>query len=198
MAQQGRTKPGNRVRTWRPPINQQQSTMYPTTVHNPAVPYAAFIDGGFLPGKLLRVHGSVPHYADRFAINLECGRIAGIQNDIALHVNPRFKENQIVRNTRQNSEWGPEQRFGPLSLKRGEAFEIAVLCEPAQFKIAVNGQHLCDYPHRLQYHRISHLVITGDVTLFQVSFEGCAGVSPAPSYPVPYPVTSSTYPPQPL
>ena len=58
------------------------------------------------------------------------------RDDIALHVNARFEENCIVRNSLMYQNWGDEERqpnFMPL--QRGVNFEILILCEQAEYKV---------------------------------------------------------------
>lgn len=48
-------------------------------------------------------------------------------------------------------------------------FQILILCQPHQFKVAVNGSHLFDFRHRVQDLRsIDQLEIMGDLELSDV------------------------------
>ena len=74
----------------------------------------------------------------RFAINLQVGPNVNPRDDIAMHVNVRFDENSIVRNSLMYQNWGDEERqpnFMPL--QRGVNFEILILCEQAEYKVRV-------------------------------------------------------------
>ena len=53
-------------------------------------------------------------------INLRCG------NDIAFHLNPRFNQNTLVRNTQINGSWGPEETCLPQAMPfyRGQGFSV--------------------------------------------------------------------------
>jgi hypothetical protein len=79
----------------------------------------------------------------RFEINLQSGPKECPEDDVALHVNPRFNENQIVRNTLQKKVWGVEERHGDLPLARDQEFEILILCEPTHYK--VHFKEKCGY-----------------------------------------------------
>lgn len=169
--------------------------------YSPGIPYFGIIDGGFHPGKLVRIQGTVLPAANRFAINLQCGQ----RDDIALHVAPRFNENYITRNSLQNMAWGVEENHGHMPLARGHGFEIIILCDPTHYKIAVNGQHYTEFGHRIPYQRVTYLAIDGDVTVSLIQYEGgscvpAAGVGFAhpPTVPgsLPYP-TNPVYPPLP-
>lgn len=57
--------------------------------------------------------------------------------NIAIHVNPRFDVNCIVRNSKENDEWGNEEKEGLLTLTQGGDFEIRILCLREGFKVSV-------------------------------------------------------------
>uniref|UniRef100_F6W6J0 Galectin n=1 Tax=Equus caballus TaxID=9796 RepID=F6W6J0_HORSE len=81
----------------------------------------------------------------RFHINLRSG------SDIAFHLNPCFEENAVVRNTQINGSWGLEEKILPGKMVDGD------------------GQHLCDYEHRLQnLPSINKLDVVGDIQLTHV------------------------------
>lgn len=43
-------------------------------------------------------------------------------------------------------------------------------------QVAVNGQHFCEFPHRIPYSEVTHLLIDGDVSITLISWEGIVGV----------------------
>uniref|UniRef100_A0A670YXG7 Galectin n=1 Tax=Pseudonaja textilis TaxID=8673 RepID=A0A670YXG7_PSETE len=128
------------------------------------LPYRTTICGGFSPSKSIMVSGSVSPCAQRFEINLKVG------NCIALHINPRFDQNAIVRNSLLNTCWGSEERHLPcgMPLMRGHPFTIRIQCEAHCFKVAVNGNHQFDYNHRICNRLINLLEVDGDITLTNV------------------------------
>ncbi|XP_035889256.1 galectin-9-like isoform X2 [Phyllostomus discolor] len=129
------------------------------------IPYFTAIPGGVFPSKSITVSGTVLPSAQRFHINLRSG------TDIAFHLNPRFNENAVVRNTQINGSWGPEERGLPQAMpfSRGQAFLVWIMCEGHCFKVAVNGQHLFDYYHRLKnLPSINNLEVGGDLQLTHV------------------------------
>ncbi|XP_067393808.1 galectin-9 [Emydura macquarii macquarii] len=141
---------------------------YPTGPSQPqtyTVPYHTSIAGGLYPSRSIVVTGTVPSDANRFHVNLNCGR------DTAFHLNPRFSENTIVRNSFLHQSWGSEERGLPsgMPLFRGQNFMILILCEAHCFKVAVNGQHQFEYNHRVpNLQQIDRLEVDGDVKLTYV------------------------------
>ncbi|EFB26147.1 hypothetical protein PANDA_000134, partial [Ailuropoda melanoleuca] len=129
------------------------------------MPFFTSIPGGLHPSKSIFVSGAVLPTAQRFHINLRSG------SDIAFHLNPRFDENVVVRNTQINSSWGCEERSLPqkMPFARGRSFSVWITCEGYGFKVAVDGQHLLEYSHRLKnLPAINSLEVGGDVQLSHV------------------------------
>ncbi|XP_045693361.1 galectin-9-like isoform X4 [Phyllostomus hastatus] len=125
-------------------------------------PYFTAIHGAVYPGKSITVSGTVLPYAERFYINLHC------RSDIAFQINSCFDTNSVVRNTRINGCWGPEETYIPRSMpfSRGQGFMVVITCEITGYMVAVNGQHLFEYNHRLQDLRdINVLEVGGDIEL---------------------------------
>jgi len=143
-----------------------------STVANPHIPLSTPIPGGFTHGKLIRIHGSTHHSPDRFDINLQCGPRMH-HDDIALHVNPRFHQHTVVRNSLLSGSWGPEdthQQHFPFHA--GQSFELLLLADSNHYKVAVNGHHFAEFHFRMAPERVSHLTINGDVMISMVTFEG--------------------------
>lgn len=141
-------------------------------IFNPPIPYVAMIPGGMPVGRMVRVQGVVPHGAQRFAINLQCGPNTNPRDDIALHLNFRFAEQCVVRNHLSGGAWGAEETIGGQPLVPGNGFEALLLCEPHEIKIALNGTHFSEFRHRLSTARITHITIDGEVNIQCIKFEG--------------------------
>ncbi|CAH0698395.1 unnamed protein product [Spodoptera exigua] len=141
-------------------------------IYNPVIPCVHPIPAGMYPGRMIRVQGSTPPGAQRFAINFQCGPNTDPRDDIALHLNFRFVEMCVVRNHLTAMNWGVEETNGGMPLNRGDSFEALILCEPQSLKVAVNGVHFCEFPHRVPFQRISHITVDGDVMIQLIAFEG--------------------------
>ncbi|XP_037736262.1 galectin-9 isoform X2 [Chelonia mydas] len=129
------------------------------------VPYHTWILGGLYPSRSFVITGTIPLDADRFHVNLKWGK------EIAFHLNPRFPEKTIVRNSFLNQCWGPEERDLPsgMPLSRGQIFTIWILCEARCFMVTVNGHHQFAYNHRVpNLQQIDKLEVEGDVMLTYV------------------------------
>lgn len=144
-----------------------------STVYNPSVPYVASLPGRLQTGQLIRIQGTPNSSATCFSINLQNGSSTDRRSDVALHLSPVFSPPpRLVRNTIQNQQWGPEESHGshfPFSPE--QSFEIMILVESDHFKIAVNGQHFCEFRYRLPLSDVSHLAIDGDVVINSIKYE---------------------------
>uniref|UniRef100_A0A8C5PL65 Galectin n=1 Tax=Leptobrachium leishanense TaxID=445787 RepID=A0A8C5PL65_9ANUR len=147
-------------------FNPGQFPGAPTQFANYAIPYQTNIHGGLFPSKTIVIRGTVSGNPKRFHINLKSS------GGTAFHFNPRFDEKTIVRNSHLNNSWGKEERqlsghgmcFAP-----GQSFVIEIICEHHAFKVKVNGNHVCDFNHRVQnLQQIDTIQIEGDVTLQHV------------------------------
>ncbi|XP_012871806.1 PREDICTED: galectin-9 isoform X2 [Dipodomys ordii] len=137
--------------------------VYPSSAY--PMPFFTSIPGGLYPSKSIIVSGTVLPNAKRFHINLRSG------SDIAFHLNPRFDENAVVRNTQVRGSWGSEERSLPrkMPFNRGQSFSLWILCEGHCLKVALDGQHLFEYGHRLKnLPAINSLEVAGDVRLTHV------------------------------
>ncbi|XP_074472661.1 galectin-8 isoform X2 [Sebastes fasciatus] len=132
-----------------------------------SVPFRGELVKGLSVGRSITVKGETNHDAQNFCVNL---RVSG-GGDIALHLNPRLKEEIFVRNSFRSECWGTEERklSSSFPFSPGQYFEMIILCERQQFRVAVNGLHQLDFKHRAQdLSRITQLEVLGDVTLLDV------------------------------
>ena len=70
-----------------------------------------------------------------FSINLCYG--PKMAPDCALHFNPRFNQNCIVRNAMQSGSWGFEERDGGLPFAKGQLFEIIIMTTASSYQVCV-------------------------------------------------------------
>ncbi|CAL7948757.1 unnamed protein product [Xylocopa violacea] len=138
---------------------------------NPPIPYVGAVEGGLIPGKMVKIEGKVPSDAVRFAVNYQLGPTLNPRDDIAIHISPRFPEGFITRNHIVSMNWGIEENDGPMWIQPGQEFQIFVLCDYNCYKIAINGKHFTEFVHRLPYEKVTHLVIDGDVEVQFISYE---------------------------
>ncbi|XP_054154422.1 galectin-4-like [Oppia nitens] len=182
--------------------------------YNPVIPYCDRIGYPLNIGTLVRISGTSHPTARCFAINFQCGPSINPRDDLALHLSPVFTAPpRVVRNSLQGQRWGPEESFGGFPFIGGQPFELLILVESDNFKIAINGQHFTEFRHRLPLNRISHLSIDGDVSIASIIYEltqptyapPSAPIAPIPPYPAggsghyvppPVPGYATGYPPQ--
>uniref|UniRef100_A0A4W5KJ78 Galectin n=1 Tax=Hucho hucho TaxID=62062 RepID=A0A4W5KJ78_9TELE len=107
------------------------------------VPYKNIMAGGLYPGRNITVQGVVNHNADKFCVNLR------FNSGVALHFNPRFNENIVVRNSLLKEQWGPEERTGGMPFYRGhsECVLVTIMCDTNCYRVMVNGVQMFSYNH---------------------------------------------------
>ncbi|KAM8853648.1 galectin-4-like isoform 1-T1 [Synchiropus picturatus] len=154
--------------TWGDYPGSNLPSMSGQPIHSPLVPFSTRIAGGMFPKRTLIIRGMVPHHANRLSFDLVMSRT----HDIAFHLNPRFQEGAVVRNSRLHGSWGREEReLSTNPFAPGQYFEMSIRSGDKRFKVYVNGQHLCDYFHRVHsLAEVDQLDINGDVQISYVHF----------------------------
>ncbi|KAJ1360113.1 hypothetical protein KIN20_019009 [Parelaphostrongylus tenuis] len=118
----------------------------------------------------------------RFCIDLCCGLLVhgDHMDNKALHINPRFDtgggwfsaqpDRHLVINSFISNRWGSEERF-PNPFEPGQPFQLRILVLENYFKIAVNGKHICDYPHRVPVEEVKTIYIGGNIRVDFIEFQ---------------------------
>ncbi|CAH0698386.1 unnamed protein product [Spodoptera exigua] len=149
---------------------------------NLQIPCVLPIPKGMHPGRRVRVRGATPPGVKKFSINLQCGPKLYPDEEIAFHFSPRFEENAVVRNHYASSKWGNEEREGTLSLNSGESFEVFIHCYQDSYKVSLNGKPICDFFHRISVDKVSHVMVDGDVMVFEIAFDPSEDPCAPPSF----------------
>uniref|UniRef100_A0A3Q4BRQ4 Galectin n=1 Tax=Mola mola TaxID=94237 RepID=A0A3Q4BRQ4_MOLML len=139
---------------------EQEPEKNSSTDPGSSVPFTGELLGGLRVGRSITIRGQTNQNADRFCVNLRMSD----SSDIALHLNPRLKKGVFVRNSFLSQRWGPEETSSSaFPFTAGQYFEVVILCDPQQFRVAVNGFHQLDYKHRVQeLKRVTQLEVLGD------------------------------------
>jgi len=87
-------------------------------------------------GSRIFVQGLIPLGSNRFELNLLQGYSDG--DDIAFHFNPRFDSRTIVKNHRQNGQWGQEEnqpfpQYMPLI--PGSPIDLQIACHHDKYTV---------------------------------------------------------------
>nr|QGN03800.1 galectin [Scylla paramamosain] len=148
-------------------------------VYNPGQPSMTPIPGGFAPGKILHVTGTFTPTANSFIMKLQSGQVGDPTDEIGLCIYGRVAEGVIGRNAfTRAAGWGQEEATSSPAFARGQNFDITILCDPAQFKIALNQNHFAEFNHRTNPASLNFLNITStsqDVTVACIWIEDGPG-----------------------
>nr|QDJ94295.1 galectin [Archivesica packardana] len=158
------------------------------SVQNPGIPYVGTIPNGLQDGMKIHVSGTPEHHHNGFQISLQAGGSINPRSDCAFIFNPRFTENQVVRNSLQSGSWGTEERHGSFPFGRGRYCDVTIHVKPHHYSVSVNGQHYCNYNHRIQKHRVTHISVEQGIRVNSIRFDtvgggGAGGYPGSSSYP---------------
>jgi len=133
---------------------------------NVTLPHHRTVQG--MQNRTITIHGTTTHNPDRFALDLRTSR-----GDLALHINPRFKEPQVgqvvVRNSEIQKKWGQEERTGNFPFRPGQPFTMEVRCTDAGYNVRVDNRDVFQYRHRYtNLHDITNITLHGDLATASV------------------------------
>lgn len=141
-------------------------------VYSPENPFVHHV-GSIFPGRLIRIRGTIPHDVYRFTVNLMDGPDVE-SNNIPFHasVRPNAGEFLVELNSQRHGGWDSGHQIKPCPVRPGQAFEMLVLVDHDNYKIAFNGQHFAEFAHRQPLESVNYFRIDGSVHINKVSFEG--------------------------
>ncbi|XP_078517323.1 galectin-4-like isoform X3 [Lissotriton helveticus] len=143
-------------------------------IYNPPIPFCSRLNGGLRVGMCVYVQGKVPHHADSFHINFQCGQ--SDDSDIALHFNPRFGWfEKVVFNSLQGGSWCSEEKKHEMPFKKGEHFEVVFIVKQDSYQVNADGGSFYEFRHRIPLERVEFLQVAGDVTIESIKFGVEAG-----------------------
>jgi len=109
--------------------------------------YLKEIPCGLDNNDVVNVKGFFYPESKRFSVNLRYG--TQINDDIALHFNPRRDQNCLVMNSRTNGSWDTEERHKlSLAFSQLMPFTCSIVIKSKKFKCYVNGDWVCDFKAR--------------------------------------------------
>ncbi|XP_023933621.1 galectin-4 isoform X1 [Lingula anatina] len=129
------------------------------------MPYTGWIPKKMKEGRAVRIRGVVKPDPYRFDINLLCS-----SGDNSFHFNPRWDQNEIVRNANLGG-WGGEEREAPFfPFQAEEMFDVLITAVEGKYRVYVNGEYFLDFDYRCDVNDVDRIAINGDVELIQVEF----------------------------
>jgi len=175
-------------------------------INSPASPFYSVIPCGIHPGTTIQIDGHTPHHCGKFEVNLIHGAHQSWHHAHGSHVALKLKANvrkgRVVLNSRNFHDWGHKEKFHVSHFHRGQNFSLTITVSPNSYDVTINGQHFCNYTHRMSLQESGAIYIDGHVQLYRVEFrEGYGGgygggyATGGSSYPVTSYPTGVTYPP---
>ncbi|XP_067372903.1 beta-galactoside-binding lectin-like [Channa argus] len=118
----------------------------------------------FRTGQTLTIAGIPGLKASHFAVN-----IGPDEQDVALHVNPRFNHyrdyKRVVFNSCQGGSWGYEIRDGEFPFFHGVEFKIVIKFTGKEFVVSFFDGSNVVFPNRIGLEEYSHITVDGDVCI---------------------------------
>lgn len=131
-----------------------------------------------VPGLRLTLTGCIGDEADRIAINLDAAPTFKLKHkayaeleNCCFHLNPRFPDNCVVRNSMIDGKWGEEERDGAVPFVKGQEFELKIECRSEDFVVFVNNRKFVCYRHRIHPSAVVGLSLKGMMQPFKLRIE---------------------------
>ncbi|XP_064455486.1 galectin-9-like [Ornithodoros turicata] len=100
---------------------------------------------------------------DSFSVNLETST-----GDVAIHINPRFRERVTVVNTLTRGVWGVEKRC-PLIVDNGEHFVFKIKASGFKYEVFINTMPLTTFESNAHCRRVTAITVYGAARLRRVN-----------------------------
>ncbi|XP_035254574.1 beta-galactoside-binding lectin-like isoform X1 [Anguilla anguilla] len=117
----------------------------------------------FKAGQTMTITGMVNPNATNFAINI------GHEQDIALHVNPRFDahgdQRTVVCNSYQGGKWCEEVRDSSFPFQLGKEFKVIITFNAQEFQVSLPDGSVVRFPNRLGDTKYRHMKFEGDTRI---------------------------------
>ncbi|XP_074030994.1 tectonin beta-propeller repeat-containing peroxin 23 [Leptinotarsa decemlineata] len=131
-------------------------------------PFRVALHVGCIPGTVITLTGYISDKAERIAINLDAPVTYKVKHkshaeleNTCLHINPRFTEGVVVRNSMSEGKWGAEEKDGRNPFVPGQEFHLKIETTEDAYLIYVNDQNFTSFRHRLPPHSVSVLSYWG-------------------------------------
>lgn len=125
------------------------------------------IPQGMEKNDLVVVKGFFFAEGERFQVNLIKGN--SLDDDIALHFNPRRDQEVVVVNSREGGDWEEEERHPlPPAMTKMVPFEVQILAKQDKFKIYANDKKVCKFRARDDIEDIRSINVSGDAYVYEV------------------------------
>jgi Galactoside-binding lectin len=117
-------------------------------------------------GQIFVVVGKTIDGAMNLIINLASGKMSEV--DLPLHFSVRFHNENIIRNSLIDQEWGEEEVeenlfSSPNPIISGWDFKVYIMTSDEKFHIAINDQPFCTFNYRLPLENIHAIQVLGDI-----------------------------------
>ncbi|XP_059163775.1 uncharacterized protein LOC131946818 [Physella acuta] len=129
--------------------------------------YIKHIPSGLEKSDLIVVKGFFYPTGSRFAINLLYG--TSLDDDIALHFNPRRDQGEVVLNSREGGSWEEEERHAlPYPMVEMLPFQVEIVNKSKKFKIYINGKKFTSFKARGDVENIKGINVSGEAYIYEV------------------------------